>query len=512
MRRNSMLHLELSPASAGDGRPATAVTPRQQLRRATNKRLEVSLASANDGAQLAIRWGLVRAEVWRILRDERVAKGMSVMDANARLLKQLWSSTLASWQTQRARIALHDFRTKHEAMSDRELQCLVQYSTIKTVPRYTKLYIHGDPMITSFILLQGVMSRGDYEPVWRRQPPRTQFDIGELLGNGAWIDDAVHIDTATAQTACVLLAVRTSEARSDSRLSELSSRLAASLGAAWKAETLCAHVPVFRDLPATVCDQLAPLLTPRLVPPRKRLIKEGDVATSLYVLVLGKVECYTRNASGAEGTVSLRVIARSSEVTYFGEAALAYDCPSACSVRATAPCLLFELNRNDFSRFAKLLPSVRERAVQITKYNEATLQEADALVSHERAVQLTKYNEAVVSQRRHQTEPNSTKQIVQQKETVGRRALRRSSSEGARSFWEEACSASTSKDSRQLMKAEELSPSPLLDAYQRVMKDADDELGPIIPPLATSRTCGTPSPTLMRMTHAASRRPSTARY
>jgi len=226
-------------------------------------------------------------------------------------------------------------------------------------------------MHACFILLQGAMSLSEYEPVWRRVPPPTLVKPGDVLGKGAWLQGAMHLCTATAQTACVVLVLRVSEARADARFDALTSRLSSSLGTAWTTDALRFHVPVFRDLPVEACAQLAPLLVPYSVPPHTKLIREGDPgAAALFILVLGCVECYRRRVPGVKGAVRFGVITAHSEVTYFGENELLENTPSrTSSIRTLSTCLILELSRVHLPCFERLVPGVRQRAALVATWH-----------------------------------------------------------------------------------------------------------------------------------------------
>ena len=88
---------------------------------------------------------------------------------------------------------------------------------------------------------------------------RRTLQAGAFCGGGAWLPRALHPDTATALTPCVLLSIRADAAKGDPRLRELCVRLATQLGDPWKVELLHHYVPFFSDLPLRSLRELAPL-------------------------------------------------------------------------------------------------------------------------------------------------------------------------------------------------------------------------------------------------------------
>ena len=305
------------------------------------------------------RWALIRANLTRIVREETLRSGDADL-TGATYASRMWSSATQDWQYRAAESALRALPAFQEA-SDKELHALLDHVSVQTVQRYSEVWRRGQPLVQTCVLLQGAIRiSGPRDgagslPSSREGTPRSAsgqrrvLKPGAIMGGGAWLECAVQVDSASALQPCVIAVIRSTEARRDTRLLVLASRLTTSLGNAWKEELLTHHVPIFSDLPLRTIRQLAPMLSPRLVSGGKLLAREGDAAEEVFVLVQGEVSVFREAKDDARRQpAELARITHEAGVTIFGELALLYRRPRAASVKAVEGCFLLVLAAADF--------------------------------------------------------------------------------------------------------------------------------------------------------------------
>ena len=142
---------------------------------------------------------------------------------------------------------------------------------------------------------------------------------------------------------------------------------------------------IFEHAPRTVLERLAAAAEETAAEPRQVIVKEGDVADALYVLVSGEVAVSARGEAG-----SSRRLRTMNAPTYFGEIGLLEGVPRTATVKALTPCVLYRIPGDLFlealtstpatatfissaqARFARTHPSrVRAQAAAATKEGAA---------------------------------------------------------------------------------------------------------------------------------------------
>jgi CRP-like cAMP-binding protein len=101
---------------------------------------------------------------------------------------------------------------------------------------------------------------------------------------------------------------------------------------------------LFAGAPRTALEQLARACEELSVPSGEVLIREGDSADALYVLVDGEVDVSARG----EGTRA-RHLRTMGPRSYFGEIGILRGVPRTATVRTTEPCQLWRISADDFS-------------------------------------------------------------------------------------------------------------------------------------------------------------------
>jgi CRP/FNR family cyclic AMP-dependent transcriptional regulator len=117
-------------------------------------------------------------------------------------------------------------------------------------------------------------------------------------------------------------------------------------------------IPLFQGLPQDSVDQLQKKGVQRTYPRGAVIINEGDAATSVFIVLSGRLKVYLGDAGGKEF-----VLETLSEGDLFGELALLDNAPRSASVMAIEPCKLLALSASDFKSLASN-PELAARLMQ----------------------------------------------------------------------------------------------------------------------------------------------------
>ncbi|MFO0994411.1 MAG: cyclic nucleotide-binding domain-containing protein [Hyphomicrobiales bacterium] len=114
------------------------------------------------------------------------------------------------------------------------------------------------------------------------------------------------------------------------------------------------RVPLFADLEASRIAAIARLLEPQIVPANQVIVRRGDVADAMFVIV--------------KGTVSVEVEpspVRLGPGQFFGEIGLIMDTTRSATVIAQEECQLLSLDIADFKRLTEQLPDLKARIEKV---------------------------------------------------------------------------------------------------------------------------------------------------
>jgi CRP-like cAMP-binding protein len=117
-----------------------------------------------------------------------------------------------------------------------------------------------------------------------------------------------------------------------------------------------APIPLFSDLPRDAFLALTERMALRVATRGEVLIAEGEVGTSMFVIIQGHVKV-TRNDTSGEAPRSVD-LAELSDGAFFGEGALLSDAPRTASVVCTDETMLFEISRELVAQMTADYPSV----------------------------------------------------------------------------------------------------------------------------------------------------------
>jgi CRP-like cAMP-binding protein len=116
-------------------------------------------------------------------------------------------------------------------------------------------------------------------------------------------------------------------------------------------------IKLLEGLPEAALRALAEKTARRELPADSIIVREGELADSLYLILKGSVKVYLRDENGAEVILATK---RAGE--YFGEMMLGNPTRSA-SVAALEPCELGVIAREDFTAFLRAYPEAPLRLI-----------------------------------------------------------------------------------------------------------------------------------------------------
>jgi CRP/FNR family transcriptional regulator, cyclic AMP receptor protein len=122
---------------------------------------------------------------------------------------------------------------------------------------------------------------------------------------------------------------------------------------------MATSIPLFQGLPQENIDQLLSSGVERPYPKNSIIFHEGDEATSLYIVLSGRLKVYRANAEGKEF-----ILDTLSGGDHFGELALVDDEPRSASVAAIEPCRLLVLSKAAFHESLARHPGLAPRLIQ----------------------------------------------------------------------------------------------------------------------------------------------------
>jgi len=117
---------------------------------------------------------------------------------------------------------------------------------------------------------------------------------------------------------------------------------------------LIAKVPLFSSLNAEEIASIVDTLNPLLVPPGHKIVKQGDEADAMYIIISGEVEVYVEAK-----TIKLR------PGDFFGETGILRGTIRTADVVARTECQLLELRKVKFNELARTYPDLGDHVKDI---------------------------------------------------------------------------------------------------------------------------------------------------
>lgn len=113
--------------------------------------------------------------------------------------------------------------------------------------------------------------------------------------------------------------------------------------------TMVSKVPLFSGLNASIIADIAGLFAPKVAVPGERLVRKGDPADAMFLIVSGEVEVDVGDTPKRLKTGD-----------FFGEIALLEKTTRTATVRAVSTCQLLALEVDDFERLLDTHPDLKE--------------------------------------------------------------------------------------------------------------------------------------------------------
>ena len=123
--------------------------------------------------------------------------------------------------------------------------------------------------------------------------------------------------------------------------------------------TVTIPIPLFQGLPQETVDQLLSRGVQRSYPRNCVILNEGDEASSLYIVLSGRLKVFRADAQGKEF-----VLETLSEGDQFGELALLDEAPRSASVATLEPCKLLVLSKASFQESLARDPELAMQIIQ----------------------------------------------------------------------------------------------------------------------------------------------------
>ena len=123
--------------------------------------------------------------------------------------------------------------------------------------------------------------------------------------------------------------------------------------------TVLGRSSVFSGLDPRQLDALATLAVRARYQPRQVVLRKGDPALQIYVILAGRLKAITAGGDGKQAALS---IMGPGEV--FGEVAVLDGEPRSATISALEPCELLLIQRNDFFYFLERTPGA---AIELLK-------------------------------------------------------------------------------------------------------------------------------------------------
>lgn len=117
---------------------------------------------------------------------------------------------------------------------------------------------------------------------------------------------------------------------------------------------------IFAELEPKQLDQLAALAVRKRFRARDVVLRKGDPALQIYIILRGRLKTIT---SGGEGRHAALSIMGPGEV--FGEVAVLDGEPRSATITALEPCELVIIQRNDFFHFLERAPSAAIKLLEV---------------------------------------------------------------------------------------------------------------------------------------------------
>ncbi|TET19218.1 MAG: cyclic nucleotide-binding domain-containing protein, partial [Candidatus Cloacimonadota bacterium] len=131
---------------------------------------------------------------------------------------------------------------------------------------------------------------------------------------------------------------------------------------------LFSNIPLFETLDAASLKEIQKLLKKEHYKKGKRIINEGELGDSLFIILEGEVEVVKGKGKNSKRVASLQAF------DFFGEMSLLENKPRSASIIAKKDSLLLKLSKTNFEKLVNKFPIISFR---IMKTLSARIRETD---------------------------------------------------------------------------------------------------------------------------------------
>ena len=96
------------------------------------------------------RWALVRANIWRLAREERQRLGLPEPHEVSGAPSSAWAIGLSHWKDRAAEVTLRSLALL-KPISESEVRALLAYTSVVTYTRYPQVHRRGTPVTSCFL-------------------------------------------------------------------------------------------------------------------------------------------------------------------------------------------------------------------------------------------------------------------------------------------------------------------------------------------------------------------------
>lgn len=122
------------------------------------------------------------------------------------------------------------------------------------------------------------------------------------------------------------------------------------------------RVPLFAGLDASHISEITRLLRPHTVPPRQTIVRFGEAADAMFIIMEGEVEVEITPQPVRLGKGQI-----------FGEIGLIHDVSRTATVSSVTECRLLSLEANDFRRLMNRYSSLRDQVMAVAEKRLGTM-------------------------------------------------------------------------------------------------------------------------------------------
>mmetsp|Transcript_1565 Transcript_1565/g.2857 ORF Transcript_1565/g.2857 Transcript_1565/m.2857 type:complete len:791 (+) Transcript_1565:53-2425(+) len=251
--------------------------------------------------------------------------------------------------------------------SDRIVESLKKVELLKTLPNSKLTTLAGAVTLTTYSPGDRIVKKGDKGDIFYMIKTGTvlvteheggdggklKYSGGDYFGERALLSNEPRAATVTAETACSVFAL--GRADFNEVLGDCQQLMERNLNL-----RVCKALPLFKNLEDRELEAVADLMEQKTFKKGKKIITQGEVGHTFYIIKSGETSVQKSDDSGAPPTELKKL----KEGDFFGEMALLNEEPRVCDVVANSDKVVtYELDKAAFQRILGSLEDIMKRAV-----------------------------------------------------------------------------------------------------------------------------------------------------